>query len=156
MRKPTIEFTVEQADEILAKLRALPPVESSKRKLNKQGMVNHLAAEISALQGRGYTVEQIAESIRGYGLEISTPTLKSYLQRTKRDAGKTASKAARRTEAKRPATAPAAQGRQPASLDGGGTPKAPAAAVKNAAGEPPNGTPRSTSSEFIATDREKL
>ncbi len=42
-----------------------------------------LAKEIVALQKRGYTLEQIAETLRGEGLAISTPTLKSYLQRIK-------------------------------------------------------------------------
>jgi hypothetical protein len=36
-----------------------------------------------ALQQRGYTIEEVAESLRGHGFEITTPTLKNYLQRAK-------------------------------------------------------------------------
>jgi hypothetical protein len=35
------------------------------------------------LQKRGYTLDQISETLRGEGLSIATPTLKSYLQRAK-------------------------------------------------------------------------
>ena len=42
-----------------------------------------LATEIAGLQRKGYTLEQIAESFRGDGLDLSTPTLKSYLSRAK-------------------------------------------------------------------------
>ena len=42
-----------------------------------------LSKEIAALQKRGYTLEQISETLRGEGLNIATPTLKSYLQRAK-------------------------------------------------------------------------
>ena len=42
-----------------------------------------LSKEIAALQKRGYTLDQISETLRGEGLSIATPTLKSYLQRAK-------------------------------------------------------------------------
>ena len=45
--------------------------------------MKHLVAEIAALQQRGYTIEQVVESLQGVGLTITTPTLKSYLQRAK-------------------------------------------------------------------------
>lgn len=76
-------YTVESVERMAEKLRALPPVEKSKRQLNKQEAVKQLADEIVALQGKGYTIEQITESLRGVGLEINTPTLKSYLHRAK-------------------------------------------------------------------------
>ena len=76
------------------KLRAIPAKDPSQRRLDKQGMVRHLASEILALQQRGYTLEEVAESLRGDGLDITTPTLKNYLQRAKGAAGK--SKKARR------------------------------------------------------------
>ena len=52
--------------------------------LDKQGMVKELTDEIVALQQRGYTIEEVAESLRKRGLGITTPTLKNYLQRVKR------------------------------------------------------------------------
>jgi len=42
-----------------------------------------------ALQKRGYTLDQISETLRGEGLDITTPTLKSYLQRIKAGKSKT-------------------------------------------------------------------
>ena len=78
-----MDYTVESVERMAEKLRLLPPVEKSKRHLNKQEAVKQLADEIVALQGKGYTIEQITESLKGVGLEINTPTLKSYLQRAK-------------------------------------------------------------------------
>jgi len=76
-------YTVEEAQEMARALHALPAMDDSKRRLSKQGVVTYLATEIAALQQRGYPLEQVAESLRGVGLTITTPTLKSYLQRTK-------------------------------------------------------------------------
>ena len=76
-------YTVEKAEEMAQALRALPAMDDSKRRLSKQGVVTYLATEIAALQQRGYPLEQVAESLRGIGLTITTPTLKNYLQRTK-------------------------------------------------------------------------
>jgi hypothetical protein len=78
-----IEYTVESANWLIEELRAIPPKDPAKRKLDKQGMVKLLAGELIALQQRGYTIEEVAESLRGRGLGITTPTLKNYLQRAK-------------------------------------------------------------------------
>jgi hypothetical protein len=83
-------YTLEQTEEMVSALRALPVMDSSKRRLTKQAVVKRLAREIAALQARGYTIEQITECLRGIGFEISTPTLKSYLQRVKNRRGKDA------------------------------------------------------------------
>jgi hypothetical protein len=85
-------YTVEQTEGMVSALRALPAVDSSKRRLTKQDVVKRLARELAAVQARGYTMEQIAECLRGIGFEISTPTLKSYLQRVKKRSGKDAPK----------------------------------------------------------------
>ena len=74
-------YTLEQTEEMVNALRALPAMDGSKRRLNKQAVVKHMAREIAALQARGYTIEQVVESLNGVGFEITTPTLKSYLQR---------------------------------------------------------------------------
>lgn len=78
-----MKYTTEQLEQIAAKLQAMPPVEK-KKEHSKQESVRILKKEIVSLQKRGYTLEQVAEALRGEGFEISTPTLKSYLQRTKR------------------------------------------------------------------------
>jgi DNA-binding transcriptional MerR regulator len=76
-------YTAAQVKEIAVKLRAMPVVESPPKDLTKQEVVKMLAKEIKSLQNKGYTLEQIATSLKGEGLDISTPTLKSYLQRLK-------------------------------------------------------------------------
>ena len=113
-----MDYTLETAEQIAEKLRATPAKDPSQRRLDKQGMVRRLASEILALQQRGYTLEEVAESLRGYGLDIATPTLENYLQRAKGAAGKP--KKARRpseppcTEAKAvPASSIAESGRKP-------------------------------------------
>ena len=78
-----IDYTVEGANRLAEELRAIPAKDPAKRKLDKQGMVRLLAGELIALQKRGYTIEEVAESLRGRGLAITTPTLKNYLQRAK-------------------------------------------------------------------------
>ena len=79
--------TLEDAERIAQSLRALPAMDSSKRTLTKQAMIKRLAREIASLQQRGYSIEQVADSLRGNGLDISTPTLKSYLHRSKKRQG---------------------------------------------------------------------
>jgi hypothetical protein len=81
-------YTLEQTETMVNALRALPAMDGSKRRLNKQAVVKHMAREIAALQARGYTIEQVVESLNGVGFEISSPTLKSYLQRVKKRNGK--------------------------------------------------------------------
>lgn len=76
-------YTAAQVEEIAGKLRALPAIESPPKDLTKQEVVKMLAKEIKALQKRGYSLEQIANSLKGEGLDISTPTLKSYMQKSK-------------------------------------------------------------------------
>ena len=76
-------YTVAQVNEIASKLRALPKIESPPKDLTKSDVVKMLAKEIKSLQKRGYTLEQISSSLKGEGLDISTPTLKSYMQKHK-------------------------------------------------------------------------
>jgi len=78
-----MEFTLESTRRLAEELRAIPPKDPAKLRLDKQAVVKELAQEIVALQQRGYTIEEVAESLRGRGLEITTPTLKNYLQRAK-------------------------------------------------------------------------
>jgi hypothetical protein len=77
-----MSYTAEYIAIIANKLQQLPEVSVS-RKISKQEAVKILKDEIQLLQKRGYTLESIADSLRGNGLDITTPTLKSYLQRAK-------------------------------------------------------------------------
>jgi DNA-binding transcriptional MerR regulator len=74
-------YTIEKIEAIAEKFRNMPPPEPEKRLCSKQEAVAMLSKEIQTLQKRGYTLDQIAAALRGDGLEITTPTLKSYLQR---------------------------------------------------------------------------
>jgi hypothetical protein len=78
-----MKYTTEQLEAIAAKLRDMPPAEKRIQEHSKKEAVALLAREITALQRRGYTLSQIAESLRGEGLDIATPTLKAYILSTK-------------------------------------------------------------------------
>ena len=59
-----MEYTLETANRLAGELRAMPAKDPSKRRIDKQTVVRHLAEEIVALQERGYTIEEVAESLR--------------------------------------------------------------------------------------------
>ena len=80
MNKKQTRYTQKQAEAIAEKLKSLPPVE--KNYLSKQELVAALADEIKSLQQRGYSLEQIADTLKGTGFDIATPTLRNYLQKT--------------------------------------------------------------------------
>jgi methionine synthase II (cobalamin-independent) len=84
-----VKLTTEKIEAIALKLRELPPIEKKKVEVSKQDAVRLLSKEIAAMQKRGYTLLQISEALRGEGLNIATPTLKTYLQKA-RPARKTA------------------------------------------------------------------
>jgi hypothetical protein len=81
-------YTVAQIEEIAGKLKLLPDIDPPQKDLSKADAVKMLAKEIKSLQKRGYSLEQIANSLKGEGLDIATPTLKSYLQKIKAPATK--------------------------------------------------------------------
>jgi hypothetical protein len=85
-------YTVAQVEEIAGKLRTLPTIEPPPKDLTKSDVVKMLAKEIKSLQKRGYSLEQISSSLKGEGLDISTPTLKSYMQKHKTPAVKAKAK----------------------------------------------------------------
>ena len=142
-----MEYTVEKANQMAAALRALPPVDDSKRKLDKQGVVRRLADEILALQKRGYTIEQVAESLTTVGLDITTPTLKSYLQRIKKRTGK--------TPPRRPTPVAVAAPSVPGTVQNGPRRSQKATGPKDGQSGPAV-VAGSTKSEFSANDRERL
>jgi hypothetical protein len=92
-----MHYTVEQVDQVGEGLLALPAVEPSKRKLDKQAAIARLKDKIATVQQRGYTLEQIAQSMSGLGIQITTPTLKSYLQRARKPSSRGASRTPRRS-----------------------------------------------------------
>jgi hypothetical protein len=80
----------DQVEQLRSTLKAAPKVPAASVDTTKQEAVKLLAREIEGLQKRGYSLEQIAEMLKGGGLVVSTPTLKSYLSRAKttRERGK--------------------------------------------------------------------
>ena len=74
-------LTRAQIDQIAQKLKGMPAAPSASVNITKQEAVKLLAKEIASLQRRGYTLEQIAESLKHEGLDLSTATLKVYLSR---------------------------------------------------------------------------
>ncbi len=90
--------TIAQAEALAEKLRALPAIENKNRPISKAEEIKLLAGEIAALQERNYSLQQIASFLTGEGLEISTATLKNYLQRSKATS--------KRPPKKKPAAAP--------------------------------------------------
>jgi hypothetical protein len=83
-----MRLTRAQIAAIAEKAKLMPPAPPAEVNVTKQEAVRLLAAEIAGLQRKGYTLEQIAESFRGDGLDLSTPTLKSYLSRAKAAKGR--------------------------------------------------------------------
>ena len=80
-------YTPEKLDQIRAKLVALPAKDPAERRLDKQTAIRHMVDEIAALQQRGYTLEQVASLLTAEGIQVTTPTLKSYLQRIRNVSG---------------------------------------------------------------------
>ena len=77
-------FSLDEVAAIEKKLLAMPALEKPKKQdLTKAETVARLSKAIQTLQGRNYSLEQIAESLKGLGLEITTPVLKNYLHRAK-------------------------------------------------------------------------
>jgi len=72
-------ITAEKIEKIAKKLRQMPPVQK-KPEYSPEEAISMLKGEISAMRKRGYSMIQIAQALRGEGLEIDTPTLKGYLQ----------------------------------------------------------------------------
>jgi hypothetical protein len=81
-------YTLEKVNELAGALRALPAKDPSERRLDKQAVIRHIVQEITALQVRGYTLEEVARSLTTEGVEVTLPTLKSYLQRARKASAK--------------------------------------------------------------------
>jgi len=76
IQKSTIEA-------LKARMKDAPEVAKEKRNVSKQEAIRELRKEIEAMQKRGYTLDEIAKFLSDGGLQITTPTLKSYMQRAK-------------------------------------------------------------------------
>lgn len=76
-------YSVDTIEKLKESLREKESQPVKKQQLSKLEAVKMLAGEIKELQKRGYTLEQVCEFLREGGIDISTPTLRNYLQRAK-------------------------------------------------------------------------
>jgi hypothetical protein len=76
-------LTVQQIEDLSKKLKGMPPVAKTDQKKSKQEAVAILSDEIAGMKEKGYSLEMIADALKGGGLTLTVPTLKSYLQRAK-------------------------------------------------------------------------
>jgi hypothetical protein len=79
--RAAIEITT--IEELRTKMNAAPEVTKVAGSINKQEAIRLLKNEIEELQKKGYSIDGIAKFFSDGGVPISTPTLKSYLHRTK-------------------------------------------------------------------------
>jgi hypothetical protein len=72
-------YTIQDVNDVASKLRALVAIDESKLALNTQGIVRRLAPDIYALRERGYTLARVAETLTGFGVEVTEALLRSWL-----------------------------------------------------------------------------
>lgn len=93
--------TVEDIEAIGAYLDSLPPKETKKRMVeNKSEAVSLLQTHIESMRERGYSLEDIATILADRGVEIASPTLKSYLQRARKKPAQRKAKSATKPTSK--------------------------------------------------------
>jgi redox-regulated HSP33 family molecular chaperone len=74
------QYTKDQIAAVAMKLQGMPDFVKEKTEFSKKETILMLLKEIKDLQKRGYSIEQIASALKGEGIDISTPTLRSYIQ----------------------------------------------------------------------------
>ena len=95
-------ITIATIDSLRRKRDELPPQDNVKREVSQQEAVALLAEQVSALQGRGYAIDEIASLLSSNGLPVSVPTLKSYLSRARAISRKGGAKPRRTARGKLP------------------------------------------------------
>ena len=88
---PKRTYTLANVKELGEHLAKLPPKprEQKTENLGAADLVRTIRKEIRAAMSRGYTMGDIVSAAKSMGFDLSTPTLKKYLQAT---AGKKAEK----------------------------------------------------------------
>ncbi len=137
-------YTLEDANRLRELMRAAPDKAPNQRRMDKQAIVREVIDEIAAMQERGYTLEEVAELWATGGFEVTLPTLKSYLQRTRKTRAKGAVKAPR------PSASPTARERVRAEKPNTAKAAPAPSRAENTDGGP--SAPKSTQSEFMTDD----
>jgi hypothetical protein len=95
--RPHRRYTLAQVNELAAALRALPAKDPYQQRFHKLAAIAEIADEITALQKRGYTLEEVAGILTAEGVELTLGTLKMYLQRIRIRKERAAKRARRRS-----------------------------------------------------------
>jgi hypothetical protein len=74
-------FTLEQVGAAKALLSALPERPRQPKPLNLAQSIREMKVEIQAALKRGYTLEDIAQSLKDNQFDVGVPTLRAYLYR---------------------------------------------------------------------------
>ena len=78
------KLTRSLVDEAADKLKSLGPIPKEQQEVSKIDAIKLLRGQIKALQKKGYSMEQVAETLTEYGIPITAATLSSYLNKTKK------------------------------------------------------------------------
>lgn len=82
-------LTLEALEALRERIKDAPPAPKETQKVNKMEAIRAIRKDIESMQKRGYSFDDIAKFLSEGGLQITTPTLKSYMQRTKPESQKT-------------------------------------------------------------------
>jgi hypothetical protein len=95
--------SIEDIEALRRELEALP--RHQPQSVSKQDAVALLAKQLGAAQRRGYSADELAQMFANRGISINAPTLRGYLQRSRRRGARTSGK----DEKPSPAVAPSAR-----------------------------------------------
>lgn len=118
-----MKYSIEQMERIAARLQSIPKLDKTHPTLTKQEGITLLNDEITKLRKDGHSLERISEILHDIGFEITSSTLKNYLQRAKestQEGVKTGTKP----------TARAKQGKHPEANPGFSTPPLPSTEIQ--------------------------
>jgi hypothetical protein len=73
-------YTIRDANDVASKLRALVAIDESEPNLDTRGIVRRLLPDIRALHKRGYTLARVAETLTGFGVEVTEAVLGHCLE----------------------------------------------------------------------------
>lgn len=85
-------LTLDALEALRERIKDAPPAPKETQKVNKMEAIRAIRKDIESMQKRGYSFDDIAKFLSEGGLQITTPTLKSYMQRTKPESQKTTRK----------------------------------------------------------------
>jgi len=71
----------ERIEAAKSRLRALPEKPKAPKTLSIAEAIRQIKNEVRAALKRGYTFDEIAQALKEDGIDVGTPTLKSYLSK---------------------------------------------------------------------------